>query len=211
MSGAQRVGAVVLAAGASSRLGTPKQLLVHEGEPLVRRAAHAALTAGADPVLVVLGAEAPRVRAALDGLAGVHVVENERWADGLASSLAAGVRALLVAAPVDAVLVTLADQPLVGAAELSALLARFDDAHRIVAAEYAGTVGVPVVVGREHADALLALSGDRGAGAWLRSQGDRVAHVPMPAAAVDVDTPDDAARLAAGASDAGHAGDARPS
>ena len=197
-----RVGAVVLAAGASSRLGTPKQLLVHEGEALVRRAARAAITAGADPVLVVLGADASHVRVALDGLAGVHAVENERWSDGLASSLAAGVRALLVAAPVDAVLVTLADQPLVGATELSALLARFGEADRIVAAEYAGTIGVPAVIGREHADALLALSGDRGAGAWLRSQGDRVARVPMPAAAMDVDTPDDAARLAAGAGDA---------
>ena len=199
-----RVGAVVLAAGASSRLGMPKQLLVHEGEALVRRAARAAILAGADPVLVVLGADASRVRAALDGLAGVHVVENERWSDGLASSLAAGVRALLVAAPVDAVLVTLADQPLVGATELSALLARLGDGDddRIVAAEYAGTIGVPAVIGREHADALLALSGDRGAGAWLRSQGDRVARVPMPAAAMDVDTPDDAARLAAGAGDA---------
>ena len=200
--GRVHVGAVVLAAGASSRLGAPKQLLVHEGEPLVRRAAHAALAAGAHPVIVVLGAESQQVRDALDGVAGVVTVVNERWADGLASSLAAGVRALLAAAPVDALLLTLVDQPLVGAAELAALVARCSDAHRIVAAEYSGTIGVPALVGREHADALLALSGDRGAGAWLRSHGDRVARVPMPGAAMDVDTPDDAARLAAGASDA---------
>ena len=198
---AARVGAVVLAAGASTRLGTPKQLLLHEGEPLVRRAARAALEAGATPVIVVLGAESERVRAALDGLAGVEPVVNERWTDGLASSLVAGVRALLAAAPVDAVLLTLADQPLVGVTELTAIMARFTDAHAIVAAEYAGIVGVPAVVARAHVDALLGLSGDRGAGAWLRSQGDRVVRLPMPAAAMDVDTPSDAARLAASASD----------
>ena len=198
---AVRVGAVVLAAGASTRLGTPKQLLVHEGEPLVRRAARAALAAGASPVIVVLGAESERVRVALDGLAGVELLLNERWTDGLASSLTAGVRALLAAAPIDAVLVTLTDQPLVGVTELTSIIARFTDAHRIVAAEYAGVVGVPAVVAREHVDALLGLSGDRGAGAWLRSQGDRVVRVPMPAAAMDVDTPSDAARLAASASE----------
>lgn len=198
---AVRVGAVVLAAGASTRLGTPKQLLVHEGEPLVRRAARAALAAGASPVIVVLGAESGRVRVALDGLPGVELLLNERWTDGLASSLTAGVRALLAAAPIDAVLVTLTDQPLVGVTELTSIIARFTDAHRIVAAEYAGVVGVPAVVAREHVDALLGLSGDRGAGAWLRSQGDRVVRVPMPAAAMDVDTPSDAARLAASASE----------
>ncbi|GLC25974.1 4-diphosphocytidyl-2C-methyl-D-erythritol synthase [Roseisolibacter agri] len=196
-----RVGAVVLAAGASTRLGTPKQLLLHEGEPLVRRAARAVLEAGATPVVVVLGAESERVRTALDGLAGIELLVNERWSDGLATSLTSGVRTLLAIALVDAVLLTLADQPLVGAPELAALVARLTDSRGIVAAEYAGIVGVPAVVAREHVDALLGLSGDRGAGAWLRSLGDHVVRVPMPAAAMDVDTPSDAARLAAGASD----------
>ncbi|MGZ8411609.1 MAG: nucleotidyltransferase family protein [Gemmatirosa sp.] len=192
-----RIGAVVLAAGASTRLGSPKQLLVHEGEPLVRRAARAAIAAGAAPVLVVVGADSARVRAALGELAGVVVVEHARWADGLASSLAAGLRALLDSDQVDAVLVTLADQPHVGAPELASLIARCSSTQPIVVAEYAGIVGVPIVVARSHVDALLMLTGDRGAGAWLRAQGDRVTRVPLPAAAVDVDTPADAARLAA--------------
>ncbi len=194
---AARVGAVVLAAGGSTRLGTPKQLLVFEGEPLVRRAARAALSAGASPVLVVVGAESPRVRAALDGLANVGVVEHARWAEGLASSLAIGLRALLDAAPVDAALVTLADQPYVDAPELATLVARCSPTSPIVAAEYDGIVGVPVVVARALVPELLTLHGDRGAGAWLRAQGDRVTRVPLPAAAIDVDTPEDAARLTA--------------
>ena len=197
---AGRVGAVVLAAGASTRLGAPKQLLVHEGEPLVRRAAAAARAAGADPVIVVLGAQAERVRPALDGLAGVRVLVHEGWADGLASSLAAGLRALLDAASVDAVLITLADQPLVRAEDLAALVAHLSPERTIVAAEYADIVGVPIVVARAHVDALRTLTGDRGAGAWLRAQGGQVSRVPLPAAALDVDTPADAARLAADAS-----------
>lgn len=194
---AARVGAVVLAAGGSTRLGAPKQLLSYEGEPLVRRAARAALAAGAAPVLIVVGAESTRVRAALQGLAGVEVVENARWADGLASSLVVGLRALLDVATVDAVLVTLADQPHVGGSELASLVAQWSSARPIVAAAYAGIVGVPIVVARAYVDELSTLTGDRGAGAWLRAHGGLVTQAPLPAAAVDIDTPEDAARLSA--------------
>jgi CTP:molybdopterin cytidylyltransferase MocA len=195
------VGAVVLAAGASTRLGAPKQLVMHAGEPLVRRAARAALAAGARPVLVVLGAHAGRIAPVLDGLDGASTIVHAGWRDGLASSLAAGLHALLAAARCDAILVTLADQPLVDASALRALLDRFGAARRIVAAEYDGVPGVPIVIGREHAAALMRLTGDRGAGAWLRSRGAEVTRVPLPAAAVDVDTPADVVRL--GAADRG--------
>ncbi len=190
-----RVGAVVLAAGASTRLGRPKQLVLHDGEPLVRRAAQLAHEAGASPVVVVLGARAPEVRAALDGLPDLIVVDHEAWAEGMASSLAAGVRALAARDDVDGALLAPCDQPRVGAAELAALLARFAAGASLVAAEYAGTVGAPAVVARAHFGALLALRGDRGAGGWLRALGDAVARVPLPAAAFDVDTAEDVARL----------------
>ncbi|MEJ7811421.1 MAG: hypothetical protein WKG32_13500, partial [Gemmatimonadaceae bacterium] len=67
---------------------------------------------------------------------------------------------------------------------------------RIVAAEYAGTVGVPAVIGREHLGELLAFTGDGGAGRWLRARGAAVTRVAMPGAALDVDTPEDVERLA---------------
>ena len=192
---------MLLAAGGSSRLGRPKQLLVHEGEPLVRRAARAALDAGTGPVVAVLGAEADAVRAALDGLPGVRTVVNERWATGLASSLAAGIGAVLAGAEgtgaCDGVLVLLADQPLVDASALGRLLQAFGAEHRVVASSYAGTLGVPAVFGREHLAALQRLGGDRGAGAWLRERRAEVTAVPMDAAALDVDTAADVARLAA--------------
>lgn len=200
------VAGVVLAAGGSTRLGTPKQLVVHEGEPLVRRAARAARAAGADPVVVVIGAHAALVAPALAGLAGVTTVVHDGWTDGMGSSLAAGVRAALAAAPAcAALLVTLADQPLVDAAALGRLLAAYPGPHALVAASHGdppgAVLGVPAVFGRAHLDALLALRGDAGAGGWLRRHRERVLAVPMSEAAFDVDTPDDLARLTSRAAD----------
>lgn len=189
-----RVAAVVLAAGGSTRLGHPKQLVPVRGEPLVRRAARAALGAGAEPVVVVLGAHADLVRPALHALP-VRTVTNDRWATGLASSLAAGLRAALAGDACDGVLVTLVDQPLVDAGALRRLLARFDATHRLVASAYEHTVGVPAVFGREHLDALLQLTGDAGAGGWLRRRIGEVTPVPLGVAALDVDTPAEVARL----------------
>lgn len=185
----------MLAAGASTRLGQPKQLMIYRGEPLVRRAAIAAAAAGASPVMVVLGAHADAVAPALAGVAGVSCAVHERWADGLASSLAVGLRQEAVAR-VDGVLITVCDQPLVDVPALRQLLDAFDATHRLVAAEYADTIGVPAVIGREFFAGLLALSGDAGAGRWLRERVPLVTRIPLPNAALDVDTMADAALLA---------------
>jgi molybdenum cofactor cytidylyltransferase len=194
---ARRVAAVVLAAGASSRLGVPKQLIEFRGEPLVRRAARAASEAGASPVIVVLGADAGIVSKAFSDLSSAVTVTNERWRDGLASSLATGIReAQRLDARCDGVLVNTADQPLIDGPALRRLLDAFDGGASLVAAEYSGTIGVPAVIGREHFEALLALEGDAGAGRWLRGKGDEVCRIPMAEAAMDIDTAPDAAMLA---------------
>jgi molybdenum cofactor cytidylyltransferase len=177
-------------------MGFPKQLIVHEGEPLVRRIARVAVEAGASPVMVVLGSNAEMIAPVLSGLPSVTTVVNEEWSKGLSSSLAAGLTALFEAAPCDAVLVTLADQPLVNAAVLRRLLAAFDGKRRIVASAYDDTMGVPAVFGREHVDALMGLTGDAGAGAWLRGRAGEVTSVPLDAAAIDIDTASDAAPFA---------------
>jgi CTP:molybdopterin cytidylyltransferase MocA len=93
------------------------------------------------------------------------------------------------------VLVTLADQPLVDEAAMRQLIAAFDDEHRIVAAAYDDTIGVPAVFGREHLQALMRLTGDRGAGSWLRSRQNEVSRVRLRSAALDIDEPSDLARL----------------
>ncbi|HVF40288.1 MAG TPA: nucleotidyltransferase family protein [Gemmatimonadaceae bacterium] len=189
--------AIVLAAGGSTRMGTPKQLLLYDGEPLVRRAALAAAHAGAGRVLVIIGADSALVAAAVDGMALVETVLNPEWQDGLSSSLSVGVRAAISDRGCDAVLITLADQPLVDSAALSSLVCRFNDDNRIVAAEYEGSLGVPALIGREHLEDLLQITGDSGARRWLRSRCDDVHRVPLSRAALDIDTPSDAKLLTA--------------
>jgi CTP:molybdopterin cytidylyltransferase MocA len=189
------VGAVILAAGPSTRLGYSKQLLMHEGEPLVRLAALAAVQAGANPVIVVLGADAAAITPVLDLLPSVTLVVNEDWRSGLASSLATGLRSVVENTSCDGVLVMLADQPLVDSSAIAQLIAAFDADNRIIASEYGDTIGVPVVIGREHVPELMTLKGDAGAGAWLRKRIGDVTRVPVAGAAMDVDTPSDAERL----------------
>lgn len=176
-------------------MGYPKQLILHDGKPLVALAAEAAADAGAAPVIVVLGAHAAEVRAALPRRAGITAVVNADWAQGLASSLATGARAALADDGCDGVLVALADQPLVDAAVLRRLIGAFRAGARLVASGYQGAAGVPALFGREHVPALLSLSGDAGAGAWLRSRPHDVTIVPLDEV-LDLDTPADVARLA---------------
>lgn len=161
----------------------------------MRHAAQAALDAGAPHVVVVTGAKADEVTAALMGLEGVSTCFNSDWKSGIASSLGAGLRSL-PNGKVDGVLVTLADQPHVTAEMLRKLLAAFENGHRLVAAEYDGVRGVPAVFGCEFFGDLAELQGDSGAGAWLRARSGDVHPIPMEGAALDIDTPEDLPKLA---------------
>ena len=186
--------ALVLAAGASSRMGKPKQLLLYQGEPLLRRTVRFALAAGASPVLVVVGADAGPCRAALFALAAT-VLENPEYLHGMGSSLRLGMAAVASLEPEPArVLLMVCDQPLLRPEHLRALLeAQTPDG--IAAAQYNGRLGTPAVFGREHFPALAAVTGDQGARSLLRSL--PATPVPMPEAAVDIDTPEDFAGLLA--------------
>ncbi len=182
-------GAVILAAGGSTRLGRPKQLLELDGEPLVRRAARAAAEAGYAPVVVVVGAAAAEVGAAL-AEGPFEVVENPGWRAGVASSIRRGLAAVLALRPdVSGVLLAVCDQPRVGAAHLAALAAVLDDGvHSIAASSYAGTLGVPALFERATFGELEALVGDQGAKPVVTREPGRVAAVPLPGGEWDVDT-----------------------
>ncbi len=197
-----RVDAVVLAAGGSHRMGSPKQLLQLDGESLVRRAVRTALASRCERVYVVVGAHAKAVTRELRDLPS-DVIENPGWEDGLASSIRCGVAALEAAQPLaDAALLTLADQPRVTPVVLDRLIDLFErererelESRDLVACEYADTIGVPALFGRRYFDALRSLTGDRGARAVLSAEREHVARVAFAPAAIDVDTPADHAAL----------------
>jgi molybdenum cofactor cytidylyltransferase len=191
------VTAVVLAAGGSSRLGVPKQLVRLRARPLLVRAVSAARAATGRRVIVVVGADALRLRALLArsfSAAAVDVVQHAGWRSGLAGSLRRGVRA--VPADARAVLFALSDQPLVDARSLARLVAawRRRPAHA-AAARYSGRLGVPAILPRSRLRALGTLTGDEGARRLLAAASN-VTAVEMPEAAFDIDTREDLDRLA---------------
>ena len=177
-------------------MGRPKQLLRFDGETLLRRAAHAALEAGCDPVVVVTGAHAERMRDELRGL-DVLEVENQRWETGMGSSVVAGVEKLLEAQPgVDAVVLLLCDQPFASHEVVARLVAaRHATGRDVVASQYGESYGVPALFGRALFDELTRLEGHAGAKQVIKSHAASAHFVPFPGGEIDVDTPDDLSRL----------------
>ncbi|MBO4204445.1 nucleotidyltransferase family protein [Micromonospora echinofusca] len=188
------VGGLVLAAGAGRRMGAPKALLRLRGTTLADRTLRIARDGGCDPAVVVLGAQADRVRAAAD-LTGATVLVNADWESGLGSSLRAGLAALAGTRAV-AALVLLVDTPGVSAAAVRRVLAR-GDRRALVCATYDGQRRHPILLGRDHWTAVAALAeGDVGARPYLSSAGVAVAEVPCDDVAdpTDLDTVEDAWR-----------------
>ncbi|HYK06051.1 MAG TPA: NTP transferase domain-containing protein [Thermoanaerobaculia bacterium] len=189
---------VILAAGGSRRLGRPKQLVEIEGQPLVLRAAEAALAAGSGSVHVVVGAEVVRIREALGDLP-VDLVVNEAWQEGVASSIRAAIEAIeRRERPVETLILMLCDQPGVSGDVLRRLL----DAYRttrapVVASRYPEGPGVPALFHAELFPALKSLDGDVGARELIRHLDRDVVTIPF-SLTDDVDTPGDVLRYVPG-------------
>ncbi|WP_409568215.1 NTP transferase domain-containing protein [Methylobacterium sp. E-066] len=186
------IGTILLAAGLGTRFGPePKMLALLDGKPLVRHAAEAALAARPRPVVVVLGAHAEAVRAALAGL-DLGFVENPDFRAGLSTSLRAGVAALPQSC--EAAVVVLGDMPRIAEDHIDRLAAAFANASKAPAAIVPvqdGRRGNPVLLNlRVLADAIAGLTGDRGAGPLLRDRTDILEIPGDPATALDIDTPD---------------------
>jgi molybdenum cofactor cytidylyltransferase len=194
----KRVAAVVLAAGRSTRMGGPNKLLAEiDRRPLVRIAAEEALASGASAVVVVTGHQRAEIEKAVGGLP-VRLVHNPDFADGLATSLKAGITAL--SADADAAIVCLGDMPCVDAKLMRQLIAAFapERGVLVVVPTFAGKRGNPVLWSRRFFPDLLAIEGDVGARHLIGRYGEAVVEVPVEKGTlVDVDTPETLAEVVA--------------
>lgn len=187
--------AIVLAAGSSSRFGSPKQLVRVDGRPLLHAAVSRAVEVAGHAVSVVLGAHAADLAPLLRHSA-ASIVINRDWNEGMASSIRAGVSRL--PGSCGGVMLVLADQAAVTAEDLRRLATTWRrQPDYIVAAQYGATLGAPAIFPAASFRDLAELRGDRGAQALFKRNPDRVIRVPMDSASIDIDTPEDLLRLEA--------------
>ncbi|MHB8645743.1 MAG: nucleotidyltransferase family protein [Thermomicrobiales bacterium] len=190
------VAAVVLAAGASTRLGQPKQLAPIAGRPALAYTLDALRASRVDRIVLVLGHAADNIAVALD-LTDVTVVRNDAYADGQSTSVLAGVKSL--GADVAAALMVVGDQPLLAPTVVDAIIHVFEETGGpFIVPVYDGAWGNPVLMARATWSLLDNLKGDTGARPILRKHMDMVLEVPVPGSLLDdIDTPEDYARIRA--------------
>lgn len=193
---APKFAVILLAACNSTRMGAAKQLLDFGGKPLLQHAIETAQASGCDRVIVVLGANESEIRPALTGL-DVEIVVNDRWAEGMGTSIQAGLQALEDRGIGGAIL-ALSDQPFVTSDFLRGLVKRHcQSGQPIVAAQYSDTAGVPVFFARQAFPLLMALKPAQGCKGVILGNPNDALLVDCPEAAIDIDTPEDYARAMA--------------
>ena len=182
------IGALVLAAGASRRHGSPKQLEVLDGESWIHRTVRLASEAGCAPVRVVTGAHAERVCDELRGLDGVETIHHPGWEEGIGSSIATGIQTFYNEPSIRAALLLTCDQIHLNVSVVRRLCEAFDGVPlRTVASAYALTVGIPALFERGWFKRLGALTGDRGAKSLLLERPDLRIDIAWPRGADDRD------------------------
>ena len=191
------IGIIILAAGGSSRMGSPKQLLPFRGRTLLDHAATAALDAGCGPVAVVLGAHSDQLNPQLDGL-DVAVTFNSEWEQGMGGTIRIGLTRLLEthSGHLEAVILMLCDQPAVSSDVLQQLSVAYRSTDApVVASAYGGTLVVPALFRADLFPELLALTGAEGARQILRRHRPEAVTVSFPEGTLDIDTAEDYAAL----------------
>ncbi|WP_027386138.1 nucleotidyltransferase family protein [Chryseobacterium gregarium] len=189
----ENTGIIILAAGNSSRLGQPKQLLDYQGKTLLGHTVEQAL-AVSSKVIVVTGNENSGIEKET-GSAGT--IQNEKWQEGMASSIHKGLNEMLLAYPeTQNILITVCDQPNINASVFSELIEkRQSSAKGIIASHYSGTLGTPVLFSRSYFSDLFQLNGHEGAKKLLIKYRDDVGQVMFEKGSVDIDTPEDYQKL----------------
>lgn len=189
----ENTGIIILAAGNSSRLGQPKQLLDYQGKTLLCHTVEQAL-AVSSRVIVVTGSENSGIKKETGS---ALTVQNENWQEGMASSIHKGLNEMLVTYPeTENILITVCDQPHIDASVFSELIEkRHSSGKGIMASHYSGTLGTPVLFSRSYFNDLLQLSGQEGAKKLLVKYRDDVGQVMFEKGSVDIDTPEDYQKL----------------
>lgn len=190
-----KIAVIILAAGASTRLGQPKQLLPYKGKTLIKHTAETALNTGYKPVIVVTGALHGELLAELKD-EDIEVVHNSNWQQGMSASIRTGIEAAEKHQS-DAVLMMLCDQPLITSDHLKALGSTFSSIEDgpIIATGYENIAGVPTLFPKKLFNSLKALKGEQGARELLKVHQNSLVTVSFPDAAVDIDTPEDLSRF----------------
>lgn len=185
---AKNIAILILAAGASTRMGTPKQLLPWKDTTLLGNAIETAKVSLAEEVFVVLGANYKKIR--LTASEEIVLLNNPNWQNGLGTSIAAGVEHITrKMESLDAVLIMLVDQPLISADHLNRLIHSFQENDKyIVATNYGKRAGVPVVFGKKYFEALAKLDGDNGAKKLIDSNRDDTIVLDTGENLTDLDT-----------------------
>lgn len=189
---------IILAAGISSRMGSPKQLITYKRKSLLRHAVESAMETAMRPVIVVLGAYCDEVKKEIQGL-NVELIENREWQEGMASSLRCGLAAVQkMSNDVDGIIFMVCDQPFVTKSLLNSLLhAQNKTGFPIVASSYEGNVGTPALFHKSLFPKLMDLKGDTGARKLMRQHESLVATVAFPKGIIDIDTKADYEALVA--------------
>jgi molybdenum cofactor cytidylyltransferase len=187
---------LILAAGASRRLGEPKQLVKYEGDSLIRRIATESIKADIGNVTVVTGYEADIIAGEISDLS-VDIFYNEEWEEGIGASIRNGLEYIIKKQPdTNAILITMVDQPFVTAQHLQKIANAYDPARpMIIASAYSGTFGVPVLVDNYYFEKLRELKGDEGGKKIFVQYLKDIVEIPFIAGAIDIDHQEDLAKL----------------
>ncbi len=183
---------IILAAGASTRMGRPKQLLPYQGGSLLSHTIENAVASVCKPIIVVLGANAENIRSQISEPA-IKIVENPDWHLGMSSSIRRGILSIITDyKTIDTVIITVCDQPFLSAEIINNLVSTYYSTKKsIIACEYADTLGVPVLFSQIFFSELANLSEDVGAKKLIKNHYHEVLSIPFPLGAIDIDTPED--------------------
>ena len=192
------IAAIILAAGASRRMGQPKQLLPYRGQTLLSHVIQCATASSCNPVTVILGANADKIEPEISRLP-IKIVKNTQWNEGISSSIRCGINYVQEQLfNIDAIVFLTCDQPFISAEIIEQLINSYHSTNKnklIVASNYGKAIGIPVLLTCHFFSELMELKGDRGAKKIINQYRDLVHHINFPLGEIDLDTLEDYQQL----------------